>query len=285
MTHKRQPSNRKRIAGSKPRRGATKHKKRSGFFRLLRRLPSWLLWISGMVLVVLYAVVLYYIFVGPFSMRWRAQFGSVPEPQGYEVRGIDISHYQQKIDWAKLQDAEINGHPIRFVIIKATEGVNLKDINFKQNIRQARRRNMITGAYHFYIPGSNPKRQAECFIQNVKLERGDLPPILDVEKMGSLSNKELQEDVLTWLELVEKHYGVRPILYASYDFKRSHLNTPELNKYPLWVARYYKEDINYDGPWLMWQYTDIGEVEGIKGKVDCNVFNGSLHELKLNCIK
>lgn len=260
-------------------------KQQNGLLRFLRRTPTWLLWISGIVIAALYAFVLYYIFVGPFSIRWRAQFGSVPEPVGFEVRGIDISHYQRRIDWAKLKESELGGHPLRFVICKATEGVTIQDINFQDNITQARRMNIITGAYHFYIPGSNARRQAQYYINKVKLQKGDLPPILDVEKTGSLSDRQLQDDVLTWLEIIEKHYGVRPIIYASYDFKRTHLNTPILNQYPFWVARYYKDELGYEGDWKMWQYTDIGEVDGISGKVDCNVFNGTLHDLLQFCIK
>ena len=262
-----------------------RRKKQNGLLRFLRLVPSWLLWTSGIVLACLYAFILYYIFVGPFSMRWRAQFGTVPEPDGYEIRGIDISHYQQSIDWARLKEAEVGGYPLRFVIIKATEGVTIRDVNFKGNITKARRMNIITGAYHFFIPGSNARRQAQYYINNVSLQRGDLPPILDVEKTGNLDDRQLQNDVLTWLETVEQHYGVRPIIYASYDFMRSHLNTPVLRQYPFWVARYYKDDLGYDGPWMMWQYTDIGQVDGIKGKVDCNVFNGTMHDLLQSCIK
>lgn len=282
--HTRKTYSRKPHSKRAPRKGRRK-KQSNGILRFLHRMPSWLLWLSGIVLAGLYAFVLYYIFVGPFSMRWRAQFGTVPEPVGFEVRGIDISHYQQKVDWAKLKEAELGGNPVRFVIVKATEGVSIKDNYYKENINKARRMNIITGAYHFFIPGSDPKRQALYYINNVKLLTGDLPPILDVEKTGGLTNQQLQADVLTWLETVERHYGVRPIIYASYDFKRSYLNTPKLNEYPLWVARYYKDELEYDGNWMMWQYTDIGTIDGIKGKVDCNVFNGTMHELLQSCIK
>lgn len=262
-----------------------RRRKQSYFLRILRSLPSWLLWLSGIVLVGLYAFFLYYIFVGPFSLRWQAQFGTVPEPEGYEVRGIDISHYQKDVDWAKVKEAKISNQPLRFVIIKATEGVSIRDVNFGSNIQQARRMNIITGAYHFFIPGSNARKQAQYFINNVSLMRGDLPPILDVEKAGNLDDRQLQNDVLTWLEIVEDHYGVRPIIYANYDFKLRHLDTPIFNQYPLWIARYYQEDLGYDGAWSMWQYTDVGQVDGIKGQVDCNVFNGTLHELLQMCIK
>jgi len=260
-------------------------KKQNSLLRFLRRTPSWLLWFSGIIIACLYAFLLYYIFVGPFSMRWRAQFGKVPEPVGFEVRGIDISHYQRTIDWAKVKEAEIGGYPVEFAIVKATEGVRLKDSHYRNNIRQARRMNIIAGAYHFFIPGSDARTQALYYINNVELRKGDLPPILDVEKKGALSTQQLQNDVLVWLEMVEKHYGVRPIIYANYDFKRNYLNTPKLNEYPLWLARYYKETPEYNEPWKIWQYTDIGEVDGIKGKVDCNVFNGTRHDLLQMLIK
>jgi len=279
----------KRNGKSSAKRKSTNRKrtprKTNRFLRFIHRTPSWILWISGLVIACLYIFILYYIFVGPFSIRWRAQFGEVPEPVGFEIRGIDISHYQKKIDWAALKESEVGGYPLRFVICKATEGLTINDSFYKDNIYHARRMNIITGAYHFYIPGSNARRQAEYYIKNVELRQGDLPPILDVEKTGSLSDMKLQADVLEWLKIVENHYGVRPIIYASYDFKRSHLNTPELNKYPFWVARYYKDELGYNGPWIMWQYTDIGTIDGIKGKVDCNVFNGSLHDLLQLCIK
>lgn len=272
----------------KPTRKSNARKKKSSqnaLLRFLKRVPSWILWTSGVVLVCLYAFILYYWLIGPFSMRWRAQYGEVPEPEGYEVRGIDISHYQRNIDWAKLQEASINDAPLRFVVIKATEGVSIKDNTFASNIDKARRMHIITGAYHYFIPACSARRQAEYYIRNVTLQRGDLPPILDVEEKGRLSNGELQAAVLEWLSIVEEHYGVTPILYTGYDFKKTYLSTSALNRYPLWLARYYTKELDYQGDWKLWQYTDKGHIDGIRGDVDCNVFNGTLHELRQLCIK
>ena len=69
----------------------------------------------------LYVWFFYYFFVGPFGFRWRALYGTVNYPEGYEIHGIDISHHQGRIDWDELKDnGSINQCPIRFVMIKAT---------------------------------------------------------------------------------------------------------------------------------------------------------------------
>ncbi len=73
-------------------------------------------------LVVLYVFLFYHFFVGPTGFRWRALYGDEVYPEGYEIHGIDISHYQGKIDWEQLKNAMIKGCPVRFVIIKSTEG-------------------------------------------------------------------------------------------------------------------------------------------------------------------
>ena len=98
-----------------------------------------------------YVYFFYYIFVGPFGFRWRALYGDVNYPAGYEIHGIDISHHQGDIDWEELRDKGlINETPIRFIMIKATEGATTVDENFKENFYQAREYGFTRGAYHFY---------------------------------------------------------------------------------------------------------------------------------------
>lgn len=244
-----------------------------------RRFPAWLLWLGGILIAVAYICFFYYAFVNPFSFRWRAIYGTPDYPEGYDVRGIDISHYQGRINWEKLRNASIGDAPVSFVFIKATEGEKLLDDYFNRNFANARRNDLVRGAYHFFVPGVNPRKQADYFLSIAQLEPGDLPPVLDIEKKGDLTPEQLRRDVKIWLDTVEKEYGVKPILYTGYKFKVDYLNTPEFNVYPCWIAHYYIDELQYKGKWTFWQHTDCGKVSGIKGFVDCNIFNGSLQEL------
>ncbi len=258
------------------------HRRPNVFIRLLQHLPGWAWWIGGAAIVSLYIYFFYYIFVGPFGLRWRALYGDVSYPEGYEIHGIDISHHQGNIDWQELRDkGTINKLPIRFVMIKATEGATKVDENFKDNFYQSREHGFTRGAYHFYSVHSPAKAQAEFFIRKVKLENGDLPPVLDVEhKPKKQSDAEFKASILQWLDIVERHYGVKPIIYTYYKFKMKYLSDPVFNTYPYWIAHYYVDKVEYDGEWKFWQHTDVGQLPGIKGNVDFNIYNGSFYELR-----
>ncbi len=258
------------------------HRRPNVFIRLLQHLPGWAWWIGGAAIVSLYIYFFYYIFVGPFGLRWRALYGDVSYPEGYEIHGIDISHHQGDIDWQELRDkGTIDKLPIRFIMIKATEGATKVDKNFKENFHQSREYGFTRGAYHFYSVYSPAKAQAEFFIRQVKLENGDLPPVLDVEhKPKKQSDAEFKASILQWLDIVERNYGVKPIIYTYYKFKMKYLNDPVFNTYPYWIAHYYVDKVEYDGEWKFWQHTDVGRLPGIKGNVDFNIYNGSFYELR-----
>jgi len=258
------------------------HKRPNVFIRLLQRLPGWAWWMGGATVVAVYIYFFYYIFVGPFGFRWRALYGDVSYPEGYEIHGIDISHHQGRIDWQTLKDkGMIDKFPVRFVMIKATEGASQIDENFRENFYQAREYGFTRGAYHFYSIHSSAADQARFFIRQVKLENGDLPPVLDVEsKPKSQSDEEFKASVLEWLDMVERHYGVKPIIYTYYKFKTRYLSDPVFDDYPYWIAHYYVDHVEYDGPWKFWQHTDVGRLPGIKGDVDFNIYNGSFYDLR-----
>ena len=258
------------------------HRRPNVFIRLLQHLPGWAWWIGGLSIVGIYIYFFYYIFVGPFGFRWRALYGDVSYPEGYEIHGIDVSHHQGKINWQKLKDqGMIDKFPVRFVMIKATEGASRIDPNFKENFFQARENGFTRGAYHFYSIYSSAEKQAEFFIKNVKLEKGDLPPVLDVEhKPKNQTDEEFVGSIRKWLDIVENHYGVKPIIYTYYKFKTRYLNDSVFDDYPYWIAHYYVDKVEYEGAWKFWQHTDAGRLPGIKGRVDFNIYNGSYYDLR-----
>lgn len=259
-----------------------RHKRPNMFFRLLQKMPHWAYWVGCGGVAAVYMWFFYYFFVSPYGFRWRALYGDVSNPEGYEIHGIDISHYQGVIDWELLRNqGMIDKCPVRFVMIKATEGADRVDPNFKDNFEQALEYGFTRGAYHFYSKRSSAKEQAAFFIANVNLQRGDLPPVLDIEhKPKNQSDEDFKKSVLEWLDIVEKHYQVKPILYTYYKFKKQYLSDKVFDQYPYWIAHYYVDSIEYKGAWKFWQHTDVGKLPGIKGYVDFNVYNGSYYDLR-----
>ena len=250
--------------------------------RLLQHMPGWAWWTGGALVLAAYLYFFYYFFVSPYGFRWRALYGDISYPEGYEIHGIDISHHQGEIDWDELRDnGLIDKFPIRFIMIKATEGATKIDENFVDNFYQAREHGFTRGAYHFYSVHSPAKDQAAFFIQNAALENGDLPPVLDVEhKPKDQTDAEFKASVKEWLDIVERHYGVKPIIYTYYKFKMRYLSDPMFDGYPYWIAHYYVKKVEYKGRWKFWQHTDVGKLPGIKGYVDFNIYNGSFYDLR-----
>lgn len=258
-----------------------RHSVSLSFFDFFRRYPSWAWWLGGLAVISIYIYVFYYFFVSPFGFRWRALYGDTDYPEGYEIHGIDISHYQGEIDWAQLRNAMIEKCPVRFVMIKATEGVGHIDSKFNDNFYNAREFGFIRGAYHFWSNKADAREQAYYFLKKVHLADGDLPPVLDVEhKPKDMPVEDFQREILSWLHIVENKYNVKPIIYTYYKFKEAYLSDTRFDDYPYWIAHYYVEKVEYKGPWKFWQHTDAGRLPGIKGYVDFNIYNGSYYDLK-----
>lgn len=226
----------------------------------------------------------WYLFVRPEMTRHHPTFGTqaygISIPDGFSVHGIDISHHQGDIDWDALQGLQQAEIPLRFVFIKATEGGDHGDPMFSANYVGARSHGFICGAYHFYNPDTDPIRQADFFISQVQLGKGDLPPVIDIEVRPSRSQQDVfYAQLSSFLYRLEAHYGVQPIIYTSYKYKERYLGRQEFDRYPLWIAHYNVESLKYQGEWSFWQHSDRGTIPGIHEKTDLNVFNGSFSEL------
>lgn len=196
-----------------------------------------------------------------------------------KIFGIDISQYQGDINWNEVNTIN-DQFPIDFVFIRATMGERNVDDRFEDNWDAIAKRANLRGAYHYFRPNENSVKQAKNFIKAVRLEPGDLPPVLDIEEMPKHQPMDsLKVGLKRWLDEVESHYKVKPILYSGDKYFTDFLQR-EFSDYVLWIANYnfWIEDLK--DHWNFWQFSEKGTVRGIKGNVDLNIFNGNIEELE-----
>jgi lysozyme len=234
-------------------------------------------WILAPVLIIAVAIASFliykYVRVEESKFARYAAF-EIDLPSNYEIHGIDVSRYQSFIHWPAVASMQVRNVKIGFAFIKATEGVERVDRQFKRNWRKAEEVNMPKGAYHFFLANKSGKVQAENFIKTVKLKTGDLPPVLDIEKLYGVNPARMRKEIKEWLQVVEDHYDVKPIIYTSVSFYDDYLGD-EFDEYPLWVAHYKERNRpRIKRKWIFWQHNEEGRVNGILSKVDFNVFNG-----------
>jgi len=193
--------------------------------------------------------------------------------------GIDVSEYQDQIDWDEVETVD-DDYQLSFVFVRATVGNDRLDKRFQENWLGAKENKLIRGAYHYYRPNENSIEQAELFIKTVRLQKGDLPPVLDIERLPENQSVErLKVGLKRWLSKVEEHYKMKPIIYTGERYYDDFLKE-EFSDYLFWIANYnfYREKMKED--WLFWQFTEKASASGIKGNVDVNVFNGDLQQLQ-----
>lgn len=197
--------------------------------------------------------------------------------------GIDISQYQGQILWDSIALIH-NKFPIDFIFVRATMGSNGKDRKFKQNWKGARSAQKLIGAYHYFRPNENSIKQANNFINTVTLKPGDLPPVLDIEERPkSQSMDSLRVGLKRWLDRVESHYGLKPILYSGDSYFTDFLEK-EFKDYKLWIANYNFWVESPKDHWDFWQFSERGKVKGIKGAVDINMYHSDIEKLEELCI-
>jgi lysozyme len=170
-----------------------------------------------------------------------------------------------------MKDGDVK---IGFAFIKATEGIDNVDDQFRRNWLKAEEQNICKGAYHFFIAGKSGKKQAGNFIEIVNLKKGDLPPVLDIEQAYGIPQTELKKEIGEWLFSIEKQYGIRPVIYTNIDFYENYLQN-DFDDYPIWIAHYLQPGKpRIERKWSFWQHNENGRVNGIKTPVDFNVFSG-----------
>ena len=247
-----------------------------------------------------------------FFGHWRAGLFNAPKDINHKVEdfvyGIDLSKYQNSkaINWNNLAlfsdaDGEVYAHPnddhqymhpVTFAFIKATSGVKI-DPHYANHLANAKKYKVIVGAYHFFTINADVNSQINNFIKNSKWEKGDLPPVLDLEsednknenayikKLRKHGVKKMQDDALRWLKAIEAYYKVKPIIYTSEVWKKNFLDNKEFDNYDFWLARYYNVKPASFNPWTFWQRTDKARPNGYNRDVDVDQFNGTYHSFML----
>lgn len=225
------------------------------------------------------------------------------------VLGIDVSKNQGQIDWVKVANG---GY--KFAFIKASEGIGYTDKNFAENIKSASINTLLVGPYHFARPAANknPEDEAKWFLQAAGdyIKRGYLRPVLDVEvppssypeaeieEMEAMSDSDLQDWVLRWMNYIEDKTGQIPILYTNRDYYSGKLKKLiDEENYDIWISDpsttscsaplLDEQQPKYDLypeliiNWRFWQWyypdpcaSNKGKVPGINEDVDLDVFNG-----------
>ncbi len=197
--------------------------------------------------------------------------------------GIDVFDGDGRVDWTAVKKSGKT-----FAFVRATEGATIKDTIFSHHWSVMKMDGIIRGAYHFFHPLlSEPKKQAEEFLKTLgKLEPGDLPPVLDVEKTDGAEPAIVVKKMKEWLAVVEtalqQQTGkkIKPIIYTFPNFWIEDLNNPsDFASYPLWIAHFGVDTPTVPsswgrGNWLIHQYVgDTENVTGVSGTADLNKFN------------
>ena len=186
-------------------------------------------------------------------------------------RGIDVSHYQSRINWkAVAEDDNVN-----YVYIKVTENAGLVDNMFQTNLREARKVGIPVGCYHFFSPTASPLAQLKNLTSAVPhLGDHDLIPMIDVEVKGKrTSDEELRRRLRQFLKGVEDYYGVKPLIYTGQNFFNKYLSG-HFDDYLFMIAKYSEgiPQLNGNPRFALWQFSASGRVKGINGPVDQSCF-------------
>ncbi len=198
------------------------------------------------------------------------------------VNGLDVSDWQGTIEWEKVAKAGYS-----FAYTKATEGVDSAGKTFEANYTGAKSAGLFVGAYHMFRFEADPVEQANHFLKTAPPNKGDLPPMIDLERCVSSGPRDAIASVTRFSEVIEAACSGRlPLIYLCYNFWETSLgSTDAFVEHPLWLANYTDEPAPVEVPrvWRLvtiWQHSQSGHINGIGGRVDLDRFIGSSYELQ-----
>ena len=183
-----------------------------------------------------------------------------------QTRGIDVSKYQGTVNWDKVAGSK----KVKYVYLKATEGMTIQDPYYKKNLEGVHDAGFLVGSYHLYSSKTTAYQQFDNFKSMVKKADQDLIPVLDIEAVhGRNLNVERVDKIL---ELMEREYGAKPMIYTSERLYLDYFSGKKYKDYQIFIANYHRfPKVRF----TLWQYTQTGRVNGITGDVDFSEMNQS----------
>ena len=200
-----------------------------------------------------------------------------------EIRGIDVSAWQGKIDWKTVAD-----YGMGFAILRITEAGNVIDSYFEQNFSECRKYNIPVGAYKYSYAMTVAEIQSEAkkVVEVLNGRKLQYPVWLDLEwnNQRSLGAEQIHK-LAEAFEKIITAAGYKFGIYCNVDW---YLNVicSHLKKYDFWIARYPASDNGTLQERLRpdfgvgWQYSSKAKIPGISGTVDRNVFYKDYAESK-----
>lgn len=194
----------------------------------------------------------------------------------YEPFGIDVSHHQGFIDWARVK---ADKPKLLFAYVKLTEGADYVDPRASVNATEAACHDIPVGGYHYFRMTSSARAQfknfKEMFDRYVLRAKYRLIPMVDVETADGCTARQVRDSLHVMLDLLEKEYGRKPMIYATMRSYNT-LLAPEFNDYPLYIGRLGDNEPEIkDGRYTIWQYSERGHIDGIPKSVDLARFNAT----------
>ncbi len=198
---------------------------------------------------------------------WKKVNGTYQMPDGSAIqnvlhRGIDVSRWQEEINWSQVAKDDIS-----FVML-GTRSKGAVDPYFHKNIQNAAANGIKVGVYIYSLATTTDMAVQEAdFVLNLINDYPiSYPVAFDMEDstQGNLSKSELAAIANAFCKRISQA-GYYPIIYANENWLKNKLDMSQMN-YPVWVARYSARP-TYQDP-VMWQATSSGSVNGIKTRVD-----------------
>lgn len=188
-----------------------------------------------------------------------------------EFKGIDVSHWQGHIDWAKVKAAGI-----QFAIIKAggSDAGLYADPRWEENYQGAKANDIAVGAYYFVGPACTSaeagKADAERFLAQLNGKQLEYPVFMDVEATTANAKIGATEAAIAFCRELEAAGYYAGIYSSTYSGFRDRLDDSKLTPFTHWVAQYASK-CEYSGAYGIWQYSSSGRVNGINGNVDMDI--------------